>query len=276
MLVRKCFGHWYLLEWHILFYFWGEATSKVLSFNVNSFYYNHPSQVKNGVKNPIIKFIKKGNFDISLMQELVFTLENRKLLKTHKLFEHQYLTNYAFYSGSRLPILKKGNIAISDRNGATWVDTKLNGKTVRLYNLHLKSNRISDETNNFAFRKDFFSKKIIPYIKHVLVQIRKKSKIRATQAEEIAQHIADCPYPVIVCGDFNEVPLSYPYRIISNGLKDAFEEKGTGLGFTFAGKFPGLRLDYVLVSEELEVIDFEVKDVFLSDHYPVIVHLKVK
>jgi len=254
----------------------GEATSKILSYNVNSLYSNHPSQIKNGVQNPIIKFIKKEQFDISAMQELVLTGTNRSLLKKHKIFKHEYLTNFLFYSGSNSPILKKGKIAVSERNGVSWIDTKLNGKTVRLYNVHLKSNRISGETNKFAFRKDFFSKKIFPYIKHVLTQIRKKSKIRATQAEEITQHIAECPHPVIVCGDFNEVPLSYPYRIISNGLKDAFVEKGTGLGFTFAGKFPGLRLDYVLVSEQIEVVDFEIRKEYLSDHFPVIVHLKVK
>ncbi len=254
----------------------GEATNKVLSYNVNSLYSNHPSQLKSGEKNPIISFIKKEGFDLSAMQELVLIKENRDLLKKHKIFKHEYLTNYLFYSGSNSPISQKGNIAISERNGVTWIDTKLNGKTVRLYNVHLKSNRISGETNNFAFRKDLFTKKIFPYIKHVLVQIRKQSKIRVMQAEELVKHIAECPHPVLVCGDFNEVPLSYPYRIVSNGLKDAFEEKGTGFGFTFAGKFPGLRLDYALVSEELEIVDFEIRKLEYSDHYPVIVHLKVK
>lgn len=254
----------------------GETTNKVLSYNVNSLYANHPSQLKKGEKNPIIKFIKKEACDLSAMQELTLTKENRDLLKKHKIFKYEYLTNYLFYLGSNSPISEKGNIAISQRNGVVWIDTKLNGKTVRLYNVHLKSNRISNETNNFAFRKDLFTTKIFPYIKHVLVQIRKKSKIRANQAEELAKHIADCPHPVIVCGDFNEVPLSYPYRIISEGLKDAFEAKGTGFGFTYSGKFPGLRLDYILVSEELEVVDFEVGEVLLSDHYPVIAHLKVK
>ena len=101
------------------------------------------------------------------------------------------------------------------------------------------------------------------------------SKIRVKQAEEVAAHIQQCPYPVIVCGDFNELPLSYPYRIISKGLKDAFLERGKGWGFTYCGKIPGLRLDYVLVSPEIEVIDFKIPKRKLSDHYPVIAYLKI-
>ena len=35
------------------------------------------------------------------------------------------------------------------------------------------------------------------------------------------------PYPIIVCGDFNDVPVSYAYETIGAGLQNAFVEKGS-------------------------------------------------
>lgn len=252
------------------------GASKVLSYNVASLNIHHPIVNPSGFLGfPILDSIDSKEFDLAALQEFPNHGDYR-IIKRYKLFKHKYATNYIFYTGTNSPILKKGTVAIDGKNGVTWIDTKLNGKKVRIYNVHLKSNRISSQTNKFAFRKDLFSRKIFPYIKHVLIQIRERSKIRAEQAEKLAKHIAECPHPIIVCGDFNEVPLSYPYRVISNGLKDAFEEKGSGFGFTFAGKIPGLRLDYFLVSEEIEVFDFKIENYKYSDHYPLIVDLKVK
>jgi endonuclease/exonuclease/phosphatase family metal-dependent hydrolase len=73
--------------------------------------------------------------------------------------------------------------------------------------------------------------------------------MRARQAEILREHIAASPHPVIVCGDFNDTPLSYSYRLMSKGLKDSFMEKGWGLGTTYAGALPALRIDYILCSQ---------------------------
>ena len=70
-----------------------------------------------------------------------------------------------------------------------------------------------------------------------------------------------------MCGDFNDTPLSYTYRLMSRGLQDAFREKGRGFYNTF-------RIDYVLVSDDFEVLSYEVPSVEFSDHHPVFVRLK--
>jgi endonuclease/exonuclease/phosphatase family metal-dependent hydrolase len=83
-------------------------------------------------------------------------------------------------------------------------------------------------------------------------------------------HILKSPYPVIVCGDFNDSPVSYTYQKISANLKDAFLESGTGLGSTYSGRFPSYRIDYILHNPQLSCYQYANPKMGLSDHQPVI------
>ena len=82
------------------------------------------------------------------------------------------------------------------------------------------------------------------------------------------------PYPVIVAGDFNDTPVSYTYRVMRRGLNDAFVEAGYGAGFTYSGKYPPNRIDYILYSDGIDCIDFDIVKVRYSDHYPVIAYFR--
>jgi endonuclease/exonuclease/phosphatase family metal-dependent hydrolase len=84
------------------------------------------------------------------------------------------------------------------------------------------------------------------------------------------------PYPVIVCGDFNDVPNSYAYRTIGKGLQNAFTEKGRGIGRTFTGISPTLRIDNIFVAENFEVKQFLRLRQQLSDHFPIFTDLVFK
>ena len=39
-----------------------------------------------------------------------------------------------------------------------------------------------------------------------------------------------CPYPIIICGDFNDTPVSYAYQQLGDNMIDAFLESGNGIG----------------------------------------------
>ena len=87
--------------------------------------------------------------------------------------------------------------------------------------------------------------------------------------------LADCPYPLIMCGDFNDTPLSYAYKKISNDLKDAFVYAGYGLGNTYSGNLPPVRIDFILHSPSFNSHEFKVHGILLSDHYPVSVFINM-
>jgi endonuclease/exonuclease/phosphatase family metal-dependent hydrolase len=69
------------------------------------------------------------------------------------------------------------------------------------------------------------------------------------------------------------VPSSYSYVTIRGNRKDAFLEKGSGLGKTFtSGRssfltwLPTLRIDYIFVDPGIEVVQFRPVTRQLSDH----------
>jgi len=98
---------------------------------------------------------------------------------------------------------------------------------------------------------------------------------RANQAESIAAHVHRSPYPVIVCGDFNDSPVSYTYRIMRHDLNDAFVESGSGFGNTYLGKFPSYRIDYILLNKKFNVFNYRTPKLNLSDHYPVLCRMSL-
>ena len=86
------------------------------------------------------------------------------------------------------------------------------------------------------------------------------------EAQAIKEHIQNSPYPIILCGDFNDTPLSYAYYTISKNLKDAFKESGKGIGQSFV-KIPALRIDYILHNERFNSYNYIKYKKKLSDHY---------
>jgi endonuclease/exonuclease/phosphatase (EEP) superfamily protein YafD len=97
---------------------------------------------------------------------------------------------------------------------------------------------------------------------------------RAEQAKKVTHHRKSSPYPVIVCGDFNDTPVSFAYHKMSTGLKDAFLQKGKGRGNTYLGRF-SLRIDYILYSNGIEALEFDKIEAELSDHYPILSNFRI-
>ena len=91
-------------------------------------------------------------------------------------------------------------------------------------------------------------------------------EIRASQVEDITKHMADCPHPSIVMGDFNDTPQSYTYQQLRSGKTDAFVHAGKGFEATFLKPFPFLRIDFILVDKSFQVTNYQSTDAIYSDH----------
>ncbi|MFT5904240.1 MAG: endonuclease/exonuclease/phosphatase family metal-dependent hydrolase, partial [Flammeovirgaceae bacterium] len=90
---------------------------------------------------------------------------------------------------------------------------------------------------------------------------------RAKQVEQVKAHSIESPFPVVICGDFNDTPVSYSYATISDGLVDTFRESGgMGIGSTYLGAFPSFRIDYIFHSEDLESAEYTRYEEGISDH----------
>lgn len=149
-------------------------------------------------------------------------------------------------------------------NGFQVTDVTTAIGVLRVINAHLESNRIS------AMVEDIGNADVgveIGRAENMLRAYGGAAARRAEQATAIRRYVRESPHPVIVAGDFNDVPSSYTYhRVLTPRLRDAWAEAGFGLGTTFTGPLPGLRIDYVLVDTALTVHAVERFDGGYSDH----------
>lgn len=153
----------------------------------------------------------------------------------------------------------------------TRTQLRWKGRDFALYNVHL---RTFGEKKPWKEERLPFTEieNLIPYLK----RYREAYRTRAWEVEQILKMVEHETMPVILCGDLNSTPYNWVHARLTSKLRDAFREKGRGWGMTYHTRFPVVRIDYVLVSEEWEVVSADVLDAYLSDHLPVLVRLRWK
>jgi endonuclease/exonuclease/phosphatase family metal-dependent hydrolase len=149
---------------------------------------------------------------------------------------------------------------------AIWADLLMHGDTVRLYNLHLQSIRFNRKDYEFIQQTAKNDEGGLEGSKNLLRRIREAYVKRSEQADSVSAHMANCTYPILVAGDFNDVPLSYAYHTIGKDLRDAFCERGRGFERTYKGPFPNFRIDYILFSKRFICTDYQSISNIPGDH----------
>jgi endonuclease/exonuclease/phosphatase family metal-dependent hydrolase len=181
---------------------------------------------------------------------------------------------------SKYPIINKQTIGPYpyDYNSTfQYADIVKGADTIRVFNVHLQSLRLSKENLKYIDKPTAENEDAaINESKNIISKLKKGFLRRQVQADGIRAEMDKSPYPVIVTGDFNDVPNSYAYQTIGNHLKNAFAEKGSGLGRTFSGVSPVLRIDNIFVDGKMEVQQFQLIKKKLSDHFPIIADVQME
>ncbi len=258
-----------------------KSNINVLSYNVRVF--NRWNWVKNKNQGAeIIKFIKNSHANIVCLQEFysdkakhdnVAAIMNKSILK-HADVSYNRKNNNTYKSGIAIftsyPIVRKGKIGYNKNdNFCIFADVKIDSKIIRVYNIHLKSIRLGYSDYNFLKRLNNTDTIDVKSAKSIYTKMKRSYILRAKQADLIAQNIKNCNYPVILCGDFNDVPMSYAYHTIKHSLIDAFSKSGNGLGATYTKTLLPFRIDFILHSSSIQSIEYKTVELLLSDHYPV-------
>jgi endonuclease/exonuclease/phosphatase family metal-dependent hydrolase len=185
---------------------------------------------------------------------------------------------YGIATFSKYPIVKKGRV-VFDRtyNASIFSDFLINKQRIRVFNNHLQSIRFNRSNYRFITNQSQYDdSEKLKALQDISFRLRDAYIKRSQQAEEISTHIRRSPFPVLVCGDFNDTPLSYTYKTMRHQLKDAFVEAGSGMGITYKGQFPSFRIDYIFYDSTFQIRHFEVGEKRYSDHYPVMARFGVK
>jgi endonuclease/exonuclease/phosphatase family metal-dependent hydrolase len=260
---------------------------KLMSYNVQLFgLYNWKDNIRH--RNEMFRFLRKADADIACFQEYFY--EETDYFETtdtltgildapHVHFEPASSLHGTHHWGvatfSRFPVIGRSKIKFDRSRGNICLitDIKKGKDTLRIFNVHFESNHLETEKIDRLAQGDSTARILALDMFRAL---KKSYKRRAGQVELVSKAIAESPYPVVVCGDFNDTPVSYTYSKISQGLTDGFLHSGMGPGFTYAGKIPFLRIDYILHDKKIRSSGFRVmNDKKLSDHYPVECYLEL-
>jgi endonuclease/exonuclease/phosphatase family metal-dependent hydrolase len=173
---------------------------------------------------------------------------------------------------SKFPITAHGIVPFSSKlgeNGCLYIDIKKGDKQFRVYSVHLQSIRFDPEDYKYlnsivkqGKAEGSSARRLVRKLKTAFIK-------RSDQVVKIKEHAAQCPYPYIISGDFNDTPASYAVNQMAKGLKNAFREGGAGFGRTYNGDFPNYQIDYIMASPQFDVRSYQIIEKKLSDHYAV-------
>jgi endonuclease/exonuclease/phosphatase family metal-dependent hydrolase len=180
---------------------------------------------------------------------------------------------------SKLPTVRTGGVERENGSGnyTIYADVIKNKDTIRIINTHLQS--IGFKRSDYAVIQSLMGEKDsinFSQLRSVGAKMKYAFMLRARQVEAIRNFIEQSPYKVIMCGDFNDSPVSYAYRTIKYNMKDAFVEAGSGLGRTYIGAAPSLRIDYLLAHPRFSFYNYYAKGFDFSDHKMVTATLTLK
>ena len=274
-----------------------EKGIKLMSYNVRNFdLYNWSGNKK--TRSKIMKLISNENPDIVCFQEFYTDDEdfhNVEYLRDSLGYKYHYLhvTYDKWYKNtsemkwhhllwglavfSRYQIIDTGIVRFDEPGGnqCTFADMTVNGKTLRVYNTHLQSihlgyddydtiEELSENQNTNWYR-----------VRNILKKMKQAFAKRAEQARAVHEHVSKYQGQKIICGDFNDSPVSYTYQNISDGLNDAFIKCGKGFGPSFDTKLGFFRIDFILPDQSIQVNSYRSIHKSLSDHFPVVVTLSL-
>ena len=247
----------------------------VCSYNIKNF--QHTSERRETAVN-ILNYLRDKDANIICIQEMTTPPLNTfnpfppdstgrfpGFFTTYK----GHITEPAIYSLH--PIINEGKIQFNKSSKIVFADLKINNDTIRVYSCHLQSYHITEDEINYLDTINIDTDRVqsLRHFRKIASKMKTAFIKRASHSEQLKDSIMVSPYPVIVCGDFNDTPISYTYHTINNVLSDAFTESGSGAGSTFEGKLPPFRIDYIFHSGSFNAYNFQVDKVDYSDHYPV-------
>ena len=268
---------------------------RVMSWNVEHFdileHKTHPEG-----KDEMIRLINLYNPDIACFQEMVGSDSIEQAINYIPYFLRQLNMADYFYSYNRkldfdnnhhfgvitfskYPIVFKKTVSYppNDYNSIfQYIDILKENDTFRVFNLHLQSLKFSNRNLQYIDDPSIKDEQDLENSKNIISKFKKGFLKREIQSNRIKEEINKSPYPVIVCGDFNDVPNSYSYNTIGKGLHNAFAEKGTGIGRTYNGISPTLRIDNIFADTRFSITQYIRIQKKLSDHFPIIADMYLK
>jgi endonuclease/exonuclease/phosphatase family metal-dependent hydrolase len=253
---------------------------RVMTYNISGFALR---QFKNKIaaRLDLSRFFEKQAPDILCFQEFM-TNKSDEAYYQQLLTDIPFLKTYPYVARfdktavvyfSRFPIQQTFDFnpeRDNTTNGSTYADINIAGRLARVYNMQLRSNNVSDIAEKLAKNGELSDDDSWFAFGRMLKRFRRNGIVRSREAEMVKKDMVICPYPKILCGDLNDIPVSYTYDVLAEGMVDGFRTWGKGSASTYNGNIPALRIDYILNSKNFRLRSYQTLKVPYSDHFPVV------
>ena len=271
---------------------------RVLTWNIRSWdEFLTAKTGSSGHKPKMMDFIKQEEPDIICFQEFYESHDPKDSIDNIQYLQEKLGYPYYFFSKdyqhlygnnesgvaifSRFPILNTFQKKFQKTNNRRTtesiisVDVDVKGKTTRVLTTHLQSVLFqSKDFHNVEIIKNA-EDSMVEASKSLVKKLKRGYTSRGYQADLLKEIADSSSYPIIICGDFNDVPNSYTYFRILGTRQDAFIKKGFGIGRTYVNLSPTLRIDYIIASKNFTVQQCKRFNLPYSDHHPVIADFKM-
>ena len=263
-----------------------EGSIKVLSYNT----WNYGEQTEDAAgTNICLAYLQEQDADIVCLQEAMPSDKNRQQIDSMLGPSYPYqdltvhpnggnalilLSKYPILSKELVPYVSKGNMSVAYR-------LKIKDREVLLVNNHLETTGLSLEDRR-QFKNLVVGKLEADTAeqtsKLLIVKLAESTKKRAPEAEAVANYLKRFKgMSTILCGDFNDGPISYAHRTIAKNLTDCYVASGCGPGISYHHGGFFVRIDNIMCSDDWKPYECMVDDkIAVSDHYPIICKLKMR
>ena len=250
---------------------------RLATYNVCNFQ-GYSNKDRQTAMQAISRTLAEENVDIVCMQEFyfadssvvfnIFSQYPYHVLRPQNADAGRYFGNAIF---SKYPIQNHGiSYFPSGGRHVLYADFVLHERPFRVYTTHLESNKISlTALADRLYKHPDASEELLAAHR----RIRDAFQGRARQIDQLSRQLSEVSIPYVLCGDFNDTPVSYTYHHIQKQLHDSFREAGKGLGASFRYLWPTLRIDYIFYDDAFQAYGHRTLRLPYSDHYPVITDL---
>lgn len=264
-----------------------EGAIKVLTYNVCSYGGNFKYD---DAFERIVGYLDEQQADIVCLQEDVDSWRRYAFDYYRKVYPYNdttiFVQNELSFNGmgihTRYPILRKERIPYESlANGSVAYFLQVGDDTLLVVNNHLEGTHLSKEDRTRykdMLRGDMQTDTVKAESIHIIDKLGQSAAKRAPEAEAVRRYISEhSQYPVIVCGDFNDTPISYAHRTMAQGLTDCFISSGRGIGLSYNQKGFWVRIDNILCSSHFTPYNCQVDSkIDFSDHNPMMCWLKMR
>ena len=263
-----------------------EGAIKLISYNVCTYGGNY--KYDNGFEK-VLEYLAEQSPDIVCIQEDTDSKRTYAMQNYQEIFDYNdtaVIANTAKSKNAlgihtRFPILKRERIdypSASNGSVAWWL--RVGDDTLIVVNNHFESCHLnSDDRKQYRqiLHGEMQRDSVETESKQLIIKLAEANEKRAPQIAAVRDFaVRHSRHPVIVCGDFNDNPISWSRHVMSQILTDCFVATGNGIGLSYNQRAFSFRIDHIFCSEKLQPYKCEIDSKMdASDHYPVSCWLKI-